>query len=590
MTTQQLRRRRKSRSAKRDGDRNKQRKKEYTDVTNGLKQKKKKKNDDGKEPHHPSPSLTPLSFLAIFVVLWVPRLAAAIWAPVADCDETFNYWEPTHFTIFGFGMQTWEYSPVYALRTYSYLLPHAVAARLATLLAQGDKPRAFLLTRAAMATVSALCDAALCYQVSQPLVGKELEGEEEYQEDDKINNGYDHGQDSLGPLVGRYLLFFLALAPGPSVSSAVAFVPSAAGGWFASLSLATWIFARRQQQGRGEETNEGDVLSFVSAQASVLLAWPFSALAFAPLLPDFLVRRGLGWFLHWGLLTSCLLLLLSSAVDAIFYHRVLFASLNIVLYNVLGGAGPDLYGTESWTFFLKNGVLNFGVAFPLALLALPLLSLQSFGRYLSTSSSSSASSSIKQVILSLWNASVPLLGFYTSFLLLSKVSHKEERFLFPAYSGLCLSAAVALRVIGDMVGEGGRVVMTTWVGRGDSTTADSARWKERISRVVTWPLLFVFVLFSLVRTEMIGRKLFDDSIRVSIGDRSSSLTFYLCRFLVSSFLFLFLPFSFPFFLSLSLSSFLFLFLPFSFSFFLSISLSQSPSHTQTLSFISLSCH
>ena len=45
------------------------------------------------------------AFLALFTV----RLVSAIALPVADCDETFNYWEPSHFLLYGYGLQTWEY-------------------------------------------------------------------------------------------------------------------------------------------------------------------------------------------------------------------------------------------------------------------------------------------------------------------------------------------------------------------------------------------------------------------------------------------------------------------------------------------------
>jgi len=47
---------------------------------------------------------------------------------ISDCDETYNYWEPTHFLLYGKGFQTWEYSPEYALRSYLYILIHAVPA------------------------------------------------------------------------------------------------------------------------------------------------------------------------------------------------------------------------------------------------------------------------------------------------------------------------------------------------------------------------------------------------------------------------------------------------------------------------------
>ena len=75
-----------------------------------------------------------LTFSVCLAVLLIPRLLAAYFSPVADCDETFNYWEPVHFMLFGFGQQTWEYSPVYALRSYAYLLPHALVARIGMVL------------------------------------------------------------------------------------------------------------------------------------------------------------------------------------------------------------------------------------------------------------------------------------------------------------------------------------------------------------------------------------------------------------------------------------------------------------------------
>eukprot|EP00577_Skeletonema_sp_RCC1716_P028186 CAMPEP_0113413188 /NCGR_PEP_ID=MMETSP0013_2-20120614/23279_1 /TAXON_ID=2843 ORGANISM="Skeletonema costatum, Strain 1716" /NCGR_SAMPLE_ID=MMETSP0013_2 /ASSEMBLY_ACC=CAM_ASM_000158 /LENGTH=72 /DNA_ID=CAMNT_0000299819 /DNA_START=49 /DNA_END=264 /DNA_ORIENTATION=- /assembly_acc=CAM_ASM_000158 len=46
------------------------------------------------------------------------RISTANLAPITDCDEVFNYWEPLHFILYGSGMQTWEYAPQYALRTY----------------------------------------------------------------------------------------------------------------------------------------------------------------------------------------------------------------------------------------------------------------------------------------------------------------------------------------------------------------------------------------------------------------------------------------------------------------------------------------
>ena len=82
------------------------------------------------DPEEKSTNGLHFKFPTCLVVLLVPRLLAAYFSPVADCDETFNYWEPVHFMLFGFGQQTWEYSPVYALRSYAYLLPHALVVRV----------------------------------------------------------------------------------------------------------------------------------------------------------------------------------------------------------------------------------------------------------------------------------------------------------------------------------------------------------------------------------------------------------------------------------------------------------------------------
>ena len=52
----------------------------------------------------------------IFKLFLAARTAAAFWSVISDCDETFNYWEPLSFMLYGKGFQTWEYGPKYGLR------------------------------------------------------------------------------------------------------------------------------------------------------------------------------------------------------------------------------------------------------------------------------------------------------------------------------------------------------------------------------------------------------------------------------------------------------------------------------------------
>ena len=56
------------------------------------------------------------------------RLCGAALNIVHDCDEVYNYWEPLHRLLYGFGKEPWEYSPQYALRSYLYIILHWVFA------------------------------------------------------------------------------------------------------------------------------------------------------------------------------------------------------------------------------------------------------------------------------------------------------------------------------------------------------------------------------------------------------------------------------------------------------------------------------
>ena len=90
-----------------------------------------------------SSSSSPLLLTALVCV----RMLSAAYSNVSDCDETFNYWDPVrachtsqplphhevmvtqlHYLVHGSGQQTWEYSPLYGLRSYAYLLPAAAPA------------------------------------------------------------------------------------------------------------------------------------------------------------------------------------------------------------------------------------------------------------------------------------------------------------------------------------------------------------------------------------------------------------------------------------------------------------------------------
>ena len=102
---------------------------------------------ESKAPSIAGPLVTPV--VSAFVILSTVRLCSAAYNNIADCDETFNFWEPTHYVLYGFGLQTWEHSPSHDLHSYAYVLPHALVAKAAGLINQ-NKVFVFYAVRAAL--------------------------------------------------------------------------------------------------------------------------------------------------------------------------------------------------------------------------------------------------------------------------------------------------------------------------------------------------------------------------------------------------------------------------------------------------------
>lgn len=130
------------------------------------------------------------------------------------------------------------------------------------------------------------------------------------------------------------------------------------------------------------------------------------------------------------------------AVDYAFFRKIALVPWNIVAYNVFGsqGRGPEIFGTEPWTFYVRNLLLNFNVWFGLAMLSGPLLLIQAISRSRTTS---------VQTLL----RSVTLVApFYMWFGIFTFQPHKEERFMYPVYPFLALDAALAFHIILSYIG------------------------------------------------------------------------------------------------------------------------------------------
>lgn len=121
--------------------------------------------EDGK-PDAETPTLGAL----LLPLLIVRALPSAMMNGTHDCDEAYNYWEPLA-KVAGreTAMQTWEYAPEHALRSYLFLWLAGWPATVATHRA------GFHLTRAWLAVLAALAEAYLasaCYRRFGHRVGR----------------------------------------------------------------------------------------------------------------------------------------------------------------------------------------------------------------------------------------------------------------------------------------------------------------------------------------------------------------------------------------------------------------------------------
>ncbi|KAK7864504.1 hypothetical protein R5R35_003118 [Gryllus longicercus] len=325
-----------------------------------------------------------------FKVLLSARFCAAIWSHITDCDETFNYWEPTHYLLFGKGFQTWEYSPDYALRSYMYLLIHVIPAWAYHKLLQPNRLLIFYFTRCLLGLLCAACEVYFYKSVCR----------------------------EFGVQIGRVTLAFMVFGAGMFISS-TAFLPSTFSMYMCLVSMGAW-FHRKYE------------LAVFTTALSAFLSWPFAALLGVPIAIDMVFyRKEVFKFVQWSCISTAIVLIPMVKMDSSYFGRLVVAPYNIIHYNIFSH-GPDLYGTESWTFYFINGFLNFNFAFIGALL-MPFLLILVWGLVPSKPRHAGCLPYVLSLLpLYLWMA----VFFFQP--------HKEERFLFPAYPLVCLCGAVAV--------------------------------------------------------------------------------------------------------------------------------------------------
>uniref|UniRef100_A0A182VXH3 Mannosyltransferase n=1 Tax=Anopheles minimus TaxID=112268 RepID=A0A182VXH3_9DIPT len=329
----------------------------------------------------------------MFVVLTLVavRVQSALWSIISDCDETFNYWEPLHYVLKGSGFQTWEYSPEFGLRSYSYLWLHALPAKIVGLVVDNGVV-IFYSVRCLLAVVCALLEYRL-YKV----LGR------------KCGGG-----------VCNLWLFFQLVNAGMYISS-TALLPSSFAMYITLATIAAWL---------NEDTRTGVAVTALSG----LIGWPFAVIVAVPfVLEQLFWRKQFVPFVKNALFFGCLFGVPIVLIDSIYFGKFTVAALNIIHYNVFTSHGPDLYGVEPVMFYAKNLFLNHNItmmlslAYPIVVIVAGALGVRNTKNRLSP-------------MRGLWVMS-PL---YLWLLVFVVQPHKEERFIFPVYPFFSLGTALLL--------------------------------------------------------------------------------------------------------------------------------------------------
>ncbi|KAJ4456550.1 hypothetical protein; 2-mannosyltransferase ALG9 [Paratrimastix pyriformis] len=250
------------------------------------------------EPSVVKPRFAFPSYLNCLLGFFAVRLVAALVTYVGDCDETFNYWEPTHYLMYGTGFQTWEYSPEFGLRSYGYLLPHVGVGMLARLFTS-NKIQVWFSIRTTLALFCAACEALFVQGVRYRF------------------------RDTIAWVTYAFLMVSAGM-----FQASVSFLPSAFAMCCIMAGMGCWM-----QQGSSRVSQFWTVFAF---EAAALMGWPFSGLCAVPVALNLMTGSGYRFVktVIWGLSALAIIMVPTCLVDHFFYRRWIVPVLNIALYNV----------------------------------------------------------------------------------------------------------------------------------------------------------------------------------------------------------------------------------------------------------------
>lgn len=340
-------------------------------------------------------------------------------------------------------MQTWEYAPQYALRTYAYLLPMAGLAKCLQFILKILPTTTLRHLLSGSVQRNILISAAMDSHDDKPLLFAMLRSSLAliscYSELSFLSSIY----DIISPNSAHFTALCSFTAAG-NFHANQAFLPS-------SSVMILWRLSAADQL-RGYD----GCAIFWGLVAVLAVGWPFCAVLFIPTglcalwkaaacveQNDNTMRfRSMAQVLIRTALHALIIQALVMMIDYYYYGRIVSPIWNIFMYNATAG-GDELYGVEPLSYYMKNLLLNFNVVSLLGVISLPLVLgrklLATFfpqtfrgGNY---SGDSDGWKILMLIPMNIWLSIV------------FPRPHKEERFLFPIYPMLCFGAAIALEEI-----------------------------------------------------------------------------------------------------------------------------------------------
>ena len=219
--------------------------------------------------------------ISAFYTYLVANVLAALYAPIQDCDEVFNYWEPTHYLNHAFGLQTWEYSPEYSIRSWLYIVVHAIIGKFGSLFSS-QRTFEFYFIRVMLAFACAVCQSRLFSTISR----------------------------TLNPRIGVMFMLATLFSPGMFHAS-VALLPSSFCMYTTMLGMAAFMDWKG-----GLKSAQGIMWFGIGA----IVGWPFSGALIAPfVLEDVVLATMMGeaseiaWRYIDGIVRSLLVLVTTLA-------------------------------------------------------------------------------------------------------------------------------------------------------------------------------------------------------------------------------------------------------------------------------------